>query len=931
MKNSLFKKIFFLLAMVLLSAGIFSACSSDSGSDDGESGTNYFAGKTFYGKATLSDVYDVLHTTESEATDEQKARAKKCEGTYDYMSIAFAETGNGVTVTYFDFDDDKPKDLEFPGSYSFSNSKAKITVTFSLKDENGKDVVWTESLTTTPVTSSTGSFSIDFKDEETGKTYTRQFSLTKGKKLNQIDEPDYIKITYNANFVAEGADSAQTVEHTIELTSDGINLPLNTFTREGYVFKGWGAYSSSFYASYNDGETTKDIKEDKTLYAVWAPEKFTITYNANFVADGATEVETVTQKVDATTDLDSYGYFTLRANTFTRGGDYVFMGWNSYSGSTYASYSDGDSVSLERDTTLYAIWKTKSELKKITFNANDGTSSPETKIQYVEANSYAYVTLQANTFTREGYSFVGWAKSADAEKRDYADSYSLFQTTSDVTLYAVWKDELHYVITFDANGGEGTMAKQLVDKDSATVTLNANAFTKSGYVFYGWSTSSYNFSSSITHVDGEEITVSYDKKLYAVWLSSSSAVKITFNANDGSDKTKTQYLKYVSTTFSSDSYSNKLAANTFTRKDYKFKGWATSADSSYVSYNDKYSFSYEKMTSPLTLYAVWEYSGTCTITFNANDGSENPATSTQEAAGGSSSYLDKNTFIREGYSFLGWAENADDASYSYRDGAYYKPTSEKITLYAVWQKNPVITFIGNGGTDSNGNTSTTQVVEYGKRTALSANTFTKSDSTFAGWSTSSIGTYSSYSDEESVSIKNDLTLYAIWKDPVDVTLNMNGGSGGNKLLSAKYSNGSFVFTFPEVESTKEGYVLAGWATSETAVSPSYETGSTVRVDKSTTYYAVWIQTTGVTVNVSVKEVTSPDDVSLTYDKNSHSLKADLLGAETFIWMVDGKEFECSSPSFNIYQLTEGLHTVFVMASTSNGMESATAVVTVKKE
>lgn len=896
MKNSLFKKIFFLLAMVLLSAGIFSACSSDSGSDDGESGTNYFAGKTFYGSQESS------------------------MGSFDVVSFAFAKSGNSVTITFFDDEYDQEtgeySDKIQNGTYSLSGKKAVI----SISGEKEKFV-------TSEYNSKDNTFTFEDSDEK-GNTYIIYFSLTKGKKLNQIGEPDYIKITYNANFIEDGAESAQTVEHTLEITSDGIKLPLNTFTRGGYVFKGWGAYSSSFYASYNDGETTKDIKEDKTLYAVWAPEKFTITYNANFVADGATEAETVTQKVDATTDLDSYGYFTLQTNTFTRGGDYVFMGWNSYSGSTYARYSDGDSVSLERDTTLYAIWKTKSELTKITFNANDGTSSPETKIQYVEANSS--VTLQANTFTREGYSFVGWAKSADAETKEYADSY-YFQTSSDVTLYAVWKDELHYVITFDANGGEGTMAKQLVDKNSATVTLNANAFTKSGYVFYGWSTSSYNFSSSITHVDGEEITVSYDKKLYAVWLSSSSAVKVTFNANDGSDKTKTQYLKYVSTTYSSDSVYNKLAANTFTRKDYKFKGWATSADSSYVSYDDKYSFSYKKMTSPLTLYAVWEFTGTCTITFNANDGSENPATSTQEAAGGLTAYLNENTFTRKDYTFIGWSERADDTYYTYRDGASYKPTSEKVTLYAIWQKNPVITFMGNGGTDSNGNTSTTQTVAYNTSSALDANPFTKSDSTFAGWSTSSIGTSAFYDDKDSVSLISDLTLYAIWKDPVDVTLNMNGGSGGNKLLSAKYSNGSFVFTFPEVDTTRDGYVLAGWSASSSAKSASYKTGSTVLVDKSTTYYAVWIQTTGVTVNVSVKEVTSPDDVSLTYDENSHSLKADLLGAETFIWMVDGKEFECSSPSFNIYQLTEGLHTVFVMASTSNGIESATAVVTVTKQ
>ena len=795
-------------------------------------------------------------------------------------------------------------------------------MTFSSKDDNGKDVEQTESLTTTALTSSTGSFSIDFKDEETGKTYTRQFSSTKGKKLNQIDEPDYIKITYNANFVAEGADSAQTVEHTVELTSDGIKLPLNTFTREGYIFKGWGAYSSSFYATYNDCETTKDIKEDKTLYAVWAPEKFTITYNANFVADGATEVETVTQKVDATTDLDSYGYFTLQTNTFTRGGDYVFMGWGTYESSTYVSYKDGGRASISNDTTLYAIWKTKSELTKITFNANDGTSSPETKIQYVEANSY--VTLQANTFTREGYSFVGWAKSADAETKEYADSYSYFQTSSDVTLYAVWKDELHYVITFDANGGEGTMAKQLVDKDSATVTLNANAFTKSGYVFYGWNTYASSIY-SISYIDEEEISLTGDKKLYAIWLPASSAVKITYNSNfikEGASEaeTKIQYL-YTS------SYSSKLQKNTFERSGFTFKGWSTSSAATSGTYSD--GEKYVKFSSDTTLFAVWEYTGTCTITFNANDGSENPATSTQEAAGGSSSYLDKNTFTREGYTFLGWSESSDDVSYTYRDEAYYTPRSEKITLYAVWKKNPVITFIGNGGTDSNGNTSTTQTVAYNTSSALDANPFTKSDSTFAGWSTSSIGTSAFYDDEDTVSLTSDLTLYAIWKDPVDVTLNMNGGSGGTKLLSAKYSNGSFVFTFPEVESAKEGYVLAGWATSETAVSPSYKTGSIVSVDKSTTYYAVWIQPTGVTVNVSVKEVTSPDDVSLTYDENSHSLKADLDGTNSFVWFIDGKTIEYTGASFNIYELTEGLHTV--MVANLSGSKSATAVVTVTKQ
>ena len=76
-------------------------------------------------------------------------------------------------------------------------------------------------------------------------------------------------------------------------------------------------------------------------------------------------------------------------------------------------------------------------------------------------------------------------------------------------------------------------------------------------------------------------------------------------------------------------------------------------------------------------------------------------------------------------------------------------------------------------------------------------------------------------------------------------------------------------------------------------------------------------------------MTSPDDVSLTYDENSHILKAALDGTNSFVWFIDGKTIEYTGASFNIYELTEGLHTV--MVANLSGSKSATAVVTVTKQ
>jgi len=72
-------------------------------------------------------------------------------------------------------------------------------------------------------------------------------------------------------------------------------------------------------------------------------------------------------------------------------------------------------------------------------------------------------------------------------------------------------------VTFDANGGTGTMAAQLAD-EGETVALDANGFTAppGGLVFAGWNTAADG--TGTAYLDGADFTFTADTTLYAQWL-----------------------------------------------------------------------------------------------------------------------------------------------------------------------------------------------------------------------------------------------------------------------------------------------------------------------------------------------------------------------------------------------------------------------------
>ena len=91
-----------------------------------------------------------------------------------------------------------------------------------------------------------------------------------------------------------------------------------------------------------------------------------------------------------------------------------------------------------------------------------------------------------------------------------------------------------YTVTFDANGGTGTMEPQAVLGGTATA-LNTNTFTRDNYTFSGWSTNQNG--GGTTYTDGQSATFSADTTLYAQWKKSGGSGDTTPGGSSGTPVT----------------------------------------------------------------------------------------------------------------------------------------------------------------------------------------------------------------------------------------------------------------------------------------------------------------------------------------------------------------------------------------------------------
>ncbi|MBQ2974486.1 MAG: InlB B-repeat-containing protein [Clostridia bacterium] len=148
-------------------------------------------------------------------------------------------------------------------------------------------------------------------------------------------------LSYNANG-GSGAPAAQTGASTYTIST---TVPV----RSGYKFLGWAFDKNAASASCTGGANIT-ISSDTVLYAVWQKVEtppvvtaYTLSYNANG-GSGAPAAQT-----GSTT-------YTISTTVPVRSG-YKFLGWATSASATSAAYTAGKTITLTKNTVLYAVWQ----------------------------------------------------------------------------------------------------------------------------------------------------------------------------------------------------------------------------------------------------------------------------------------------------------------------------------------------------------------------------------------------------------------------------------------------------------------------------------------------------------------------------------------------------------------------------------------------
>lgn len=601
---------------------------------------------------------------------------------------------------------------------------------------------------------------------------------------------------------------------------------------------------------------------------------YTITFHTNYPSSSAKQDATETQTSKSVS-------FALNAKpaSFVCDG-YKFLGWSEESDSPMADYDDGKNIDMEvKSLNLYAVWA-KERVITVTFNANDGSASPATTTQksgkIVDGESFM---LDATTFTRSGYVFIGWAKESNATDPLWDDGVEFevntFSVQSDdtATLYAVWlseNDPSLVTITFKANytGATDADVKQHVKKtgeENETIALMPNQFARQGYQFAGWAESA---SGEKVYNDGAEVTLTATKTLYAVWRDVSHYY-ITFHA--GKNGTGTMADQSVEVAQGAAQTIATLNECAFTKTGYKFIGWSKTDSGKDVDYFecDKITLEGSPETTKTNFYALWAADGSyITITLKANYTGATEADATQYAAKSNlatkKATLRANPFTRPGYVFNGWSIFSYQANKYYDDCGQVGVASD-ITLYALWQKESItVSFDANGGTGTiDPITAAYNATSEKYEAALDLTkfqTWTKSGYMLAFFTEAKSAALATdvYPDNDgkiAFEGEDDRTLYAQWQKSF-ITVKFNKGAnsdvtGTTASVKANYDEdeGAYTATLTSNTFARSGYTFFGWAETDASSTKKYADGAKIKIEiddmsdllepDDITLYALW--------------------------------------------------------------------------------------------
>ena len=572
---------------------------------------------------------------------------------------------------------------------------------------------------------------------------------------------------------AKAAVSVQSVQSNLDAYF--ADLPLNADTQDGASNLQWSVKDGILTSPKGFMQSTRSLILTATAnthltfaYKVSTEAKydtFTFTHNTTIVVNGASGI------VD----------WTLVELDVTAGDTLTF----SYKKDSSGDKND-DCVSLRNFTAGEGI--------PITFHANGGTGDDYTQNIYGGKG-----TLKANTFTRAGKVFAGWATSTDGTAV-YTDQASVTVTEA-LDLYACWADAS--IVTFDNDGKTSTV--QAPTGAPIGSALIPSEGTKKGYQFDGW----FHGDTQLT----AETVITEDITFTAKWTPIIYTIAFDPNGGEGTmDSITATYDQEVT-----------LPECTFTRAGYDFDGWDKTATKNLT----------DKQGGKVTLRATWKGQAV-PVTIDLNYEGAAPTQRTcvvgqnynyLRQEDGSSKFSAIPDPTRIGWIFDGWYDAAQGGTEI--TNQYKFADTTPMTLYAHWVKGITVHFDGNGYKSTIKDKTVLTDKVYNNLPTLTEYYYPDNQA-LDGWYTAKEGGEQVTADTKFTG--DEVTLYAHWRD-YQYIVKFNIKYSDRVTVTGTMADFPAPFgkdvTLPKCAFTREGYRFAGWATSSYGSTAAYADEGTV--------------------------------------------------------------------------------------------------------
>ncbi|MBR3319867.1 InlB B-repeat-containing protein [Candidatus Saccharibacteria bacterium] len=637
-----------------------------------------------------------------------------------------------------------------------------------------------------------------------------------------------------------------------------------------------GTFTLTIGAKAGVGTPAGTYTRTFTLTALANEVVFAITYDDN-TTDEVTNMPSSPQ----TAGNLSGTLLELASEIPVRSG-YTFLGWDTDSSATTATFSAGGNYNLDQTTsneiTLYAIWSAKTYT--ITLDGNGATSNnhsitttatyDSTTLSAITRPSRSYTvsgfnlttsatnaTISATTTLTANYTFNGWYKETGATNKiasnaatpalsantTYTDANSKwnYTTAGSITLYAGWTSKAVTLPTITREGStcgwattDGATTWNYNSGASYTPTANTTLYgvcrtditlNKNGGSGGSASTTATYGATTLATISNPTRANSTGTRTVSGFTLTTSGTNATVTYGTSGNCTSSSNCKSTNTTtytfngwYKESGATNKIASNATTP--------ALQASTTYTDANSKWTYT---TAGAITLYAGWTTSA------------------------GAYSSVTLPTITRTG-STCGWATSSTATSWNYNSGASITPTGN-LTLYGVCVTN--ITLNKNGATNSPTGSTTVAynatslgaiatlpqrkynvsgftLTTSATNATVSATTTLTSTYTFNGWYKESGATNKIASNAATPALSASTTY-------TDANSKWTYTTAGAITLYAGWT--SKAVTLPTITRTGS---TCGWSTSSTATTISYASGASFTPTAATTLYGVCV--TDITLN-----------------------------------------------------------------------------------